>query len=74
MGETRTSVKNVIPDVGRRFSLDESVVSGAWTCLRQTKSVTLIFSSVACQLKSHRGHQLRHCGLDPGVSDHSRIG
>ena len=29
MGVTRTSVKDVIPDVGRRFSLDESVVSGA---------------------------------------------
>ncbi len=29
MGETRTSVKDVIPDVGGRFSLDESVVSGA---------------------------------------------
>lgn len=28
MGETRTSVKDVIPDVGGRFNLDESVVSG----------------------------------------------
>ena len=29
MGGTRTLVKAVIPDVGGRFSLDESVVSGA---------------------------------------------
>lgn len=29
MGETRTSVRDVIPDIGGRFTLDESVVSGA---------------------------------------------
>lgn len=29
MGETRTSVKDVIPDVGGRFTLDQSVVNGA---------------------------------------------
>lgn len=31
MGETQTSVKNVIPDVGNRFNLDENVVSGEQT-------------------------------------------
>lgn len=29
MGDTRTSVKDVIPDVGETFSLDDSVVNGA---------------------------------------------
>ena len=31
MAETRTSVREVIPDVGGRFSLDEGVVNCALT-------------------------------------------
>ena len=33
MDVTQTSVKEVIPDVGGRFSLDENVVKGLYTSL-----------------------------------------
>ena len=65
MAETRTSVKDVIPDVGGRFNLDENVAKCKVLCLVIRGAHTLL--SLPFELKNHRMYQLRDRSLDQSV-------
>lgn len=75
VGETRTSVKEVIPEVGGTFQLDENVVNDTHA-FDPTTSSTKPECSSECKhspstgLKGCPGHQLWHSRMDSCVSNH----
>lgn len=53
MGETKTSVKEVIPEVGGRFTLDENVINRKQPPGNRSKPTLLMILSFPCGLESH---------------------